>query len=140
MPEQTKQYGAEGFTNDLAERFWSNVEIGNHQDCWLWKQSVGSHGYGQTFDGVTVRLAHRVAWALSIGPIPARMTIDHRCRNRRCVNPQHLRLLTNLENATDNGQGRKTHCPSGHPYDEANTHRDKRGHRKCRACAKERTR
>lgn len=66
------------------------------------------------------------------------MTIDHICRNRRCCRPDHLRLLTNTANATDNGQGRKTHCPKGHPYegDNLRIYTNPKGQtcRKCRAC------
>lgn len=119
--------------------WWSKViKTDDESDCWLWSQSKGSHGYGQTWDGVTVRLAHRVAWVLTHGPIPDDLTVDHICRNRTCCNPAHLRLLTNLVNATDNGQGRKTHCPSGHEYAGENLYVDPHGHRRCRTCAKER--
>jgi len=89
-----------------------------------------------TWDGTTVLLAHRVAWTLTHGEIPADMTIDHLCRNRRCCNPAHLRLLTNVENARDNGFATRTRCPAGHMYDEANTYRSPKGERRCRACAK----
>ena len=118
-----------------AGDWWSRVDQRDDGECWMWKQSVGSHGYGQTFDGITVRLAHRVAWALANGQqIPNDMTVDHICRNRTCVNPAHLRLLTNEDNARDNGQGRKTHCPAGHPYSGDNLYVNRRGHRKCLAC------
>lgn len=66
--------------------------------------------------------------------VPDGFTIDHECRNRKCVNPTHLRLLTNVDNARLNGNAMKTHCPSGHAYDEANTRRTKHGHRKCLTC------
>jgi hypothetical protein len=114
--------------------WWSKVDCSDADGCWLWTQSTGSHGYGQTWDGVTVRLTHRVAWTLTNGPIPDGMTVDHRCRNRRCVNPAHLRLLPNVLNAHDNGNHRKSHCPLGHPYDPENTYVNPRGHRYCRAC------
>ncbi len=116
--------------------WWKNVARSAPDECWPWLKSTGSHGYGQTYDGITVRLAHRVAWVLAHSEqIPADMTIDHLCRNRICCNPQHLRVMTNVVNATDNGQGRKTHCPRGHTYDLDNTYIDPRGHRRCRRCA-----
>lgn len=68
-------------------------------------------------------LAHRVAYQALVGPIPAGMTVDHTCHNRICCNPAHLRLLTNAENARDNGFATRTHCPKGHEYTPENTGR-----------------
>ena len=71
--------------------------------CLECSYSLGSHGYVQAWDGVTVVLAHRIVWEHVNGPIPAGMTVDHeRCRNRRCVEITHLRLLTNFDNARRN--------------------------------------
>lgn len=118
--------------------WWRDVDIGERDACWPWVKSTASHGYGQTWDGITVRLAHRVAWTLVHGPIPQGMTIDHTCHNRRCCNPTHLRLLSNVANASDNGFATKTHCPHGHPYDGVNTRirrkPDGRTFRVCRTC------
>ena len=124
---------------DLArlhgDAWWTRVQVRWTTDCWPWQQSTGSHGYGQTWDGITVRLAHRVAWALYHNrQVPDGMTIDHTCHNRICCNPAHLRVLTNLANSTDNGQRRKTHCPHGHEYTPGNTRTNVRGHRFCRQC------
>lgn len=122
----------------LSVNFWQKVDIGTEEQCWLWKMSVGSHGYGNAWDGITVRLSHRCAWELSNGRIPSGLTVDHLCRVRRCCNPSHLRLLSNLDNATDNGQSFKTHCPNDHPYDDINTYLDPKGHRRCRECERQR--
>lgn len=123
----------------VIPRFHGYVDRSEPECCWPWMRSVGSHGYGQVgwhVGGKRVMfLAHRVAWALAHGPIPEGLTIDHKCRNRRCCNPAHLRLLTRAANSADNGQARRTHCPKGHPYDAVNTYRRPRsGHRVCRAC------
>jgi hypothetical protein len=120
----------------LEHDWWKDVDIGDDDACWPWLQSTASHGYGQTWDGITVRLAHRVAWTLTHGAIPPDMTIDHVCRNRRCCNPAHLRLLPNVENARLNGNGDKTHCPRGHEYAGANLYVAPRGDRRCRECAR----
>jgi len=126
------------FFGDDGADFWESTLRDAGTGCIEWTKSTASHGYGQTWDGVTVRLAHRIAWELARGPIPADLTIDHLCRNRICCNPDHLRLLPNVVNAAGNAQSLRTHCPHGHAYDESNTHIDKRGHRRCRQCAKQR--
>ena len=125
----------------VITRMLSNAHI--EGACIVSDYSVGSHGYSQIgwqhHDGRRrARLGHRVAWEAAHGTPPQGMTIDHTCRNRRCINTDHLRLLTNVENARDNGQGSKTHCPHGHEYDEANTYVGPTGGRRCRECARQR--
>lgn len=121
----------------IQARFWTKVNIGTPDECWLWTMSTGSHGYGQMgwaeHGEREMKLAHRLAWVLTYGDIPSDMTVDHECRIRRCCNPHHLRLLTNLENATDNGFGRRTHCPRGHAYAGTNL-AFQNGGRRCKAC------
>lgn len=107
--------------------------------------ALGSHGYPQVptrFEGRTrMVLAHRLMWELCRGPIPDGLTVDHECHNRRCINPDHLRLLTHSQNASDNGFATRTHCPAGHAYDEANTYRKPRtGWRRCRTCDRDQAR
>lgn len=130
----------------VIDRIWDHVDIGESDDCWPWLLSVGSHGYGQIGWGVgdgksTMTTAHRVVWVATYGPIPVGMTVDHNkdtgCLGGICCNPYHLRLRTNVENATDNGQGRKTHCPKGHPYLGGNLRVNARGWRWCRECQRE---
>lgn len=120
-----------------AMDWWARVDIRGEHECWPWKQSSGSHGYGQTWDGKSVRLAHRVAWVLHHeDDIPEDMTVDHTCYNRKCCNPRHLQLLPNKENARNNGNSRKTHCPKGHEYTSENVYiQPSNGSRRCRACA-----
>lgn len=106
--------------------------------CWPWLLSTGSHGYGNAWNGKTVTTAHRLVWLLVNGDIPEELTIDHRCYNQVCCNPNHLRLKTNSANASDNGYKRRTVCPRGHAYSGDNLYVDPEGHRRCRACAKNR--
>jgi hypothetical protein len=95
----------------VIDSIWDRIDIRHGNECWPWKLSRGSHGYGQMGWGISGgrnagTTTHRIAWIATWGPIPAGMVIDHRCRNRPCCNPLHLRLLTNVENAADNGRPR----------------------------------
>lgn len=83
----------------LQERFEAKVIKG--EQCWIWNAHKNNKGYGViNVDGKVV-LAHRVAYQTKYGPIPEGMKILHECDNPRCVNPNHLRLGTQLENMQD---------------------------------------
>ena len=88
---------------ELAARFWSYVDMSG--ECWVWTGARNSKGYGRDYGrfGVSGRmiLAHRVAWELADGPVPAGMFVLHRCDNPPCVRRTHLFLGTNRDNALD---------------------------------------
>lgn len=90
-------------------RIWDRVEVRSLHQCWPWRLSIGSHGYGQVGWSIggarcAMTTAHRAVWTSLFGPIPIGMTVDHKCLNPTCCNPCHLRLLTNRENARLNRQ------------------------------------
>lgn len=66
--------------------------------CWNWSRHVRADGYGWGYDGVRQTLAHRVIWERLRGPLPEGTELDHLCRNRRCVNPDHLQPVSHLVN------------------------------------------
>src|SRR5262245_49204687 len=94
---------------------WTQVEIA---DCWTWMGYVGPKGYGELGVGRSRRV-HRRVWTELVGPISPGLTLDHLCRNRRCVNPDHLQPVPAGVN-TLRGYGpaalnaRKTRCLRGH--------------------------
>ena len=120
------------------ERFERWVEPEPMSGCWLWLGARDSSGYGQLWVNGRVVGAHRFAYETFIGPIAAGLHLDHGCRNHSCVNPGHVEPVTVLENLMRGIPGQwvaRSHCPSGHPFNTANTYRNpaSRG-RTCRAC------
>lgn len=108
--------------------------------CWLWTGSLDTPGYGTVGSDSRKWLAHRVAYRLFVGPIPDGLTIDHLCRVRHCVNPDHLEPVTNAENirrgmSPSAINARKTHCTHGHEFTPENTRITPQG-RKCRICVR----
>lgn len=125
------------FYGDDEARLWAHVD--KTDSCWFWTGLLNHAGYGRVWNDGAVRLAHRVAYELVVGPIPSGLTLDHLCRTRRCVNPTHLEPVTQRENTRrgntiSNRNAAKTHCVNGHPFDDKNTARTQGGHRRCRRC------
>lgn len=113
--------------------------------CWEWRGARNPKGYGNIrVDSYgPAKSAHRVAYAEMVGPIPGGLEIDHLCRNRACINPQHLEAVTRTTNIRRVDQ-RKAVCKNGHAMTPANTRiyvtSTEMEARHCRACAREFTR
>jgi len=69
--------------------------------CWEWQGSIGSHGYGDLRLDGQHWLVHRFVYSAVFGDIPEGLVIWHTCDNRKCCNPSHLRLGTQLQNMMD---------------------------------------
>jgi hypothetical protein len=116
------------------ENFLSKIDKTSCGSCWIWTGARNQDGYGKyagssNFD---TTYAHRISFGLANGFLPPypEFELDHTCRNRACVNPSHLEVKTHHQNVLIGHLGKtvrarqiaKTHCPSGHPYDEKNTY------------------
>lgn len=116
-------------------------------DCWVWTGTISMNGYGML--GVGGRkgkklYAHRVSYNLFVGEVPEGLDLDHLCRNRRCVNPDHLEPVTRGENTRRGDLPKilkqrakdRTHCMNGHIFNDSNTRLRKSGGKICRTCEK----
>lgn len=112
--------------------------------CIEWWGSVLPSGYGVITQSRERLRAHRFIWRECFGPLPDNVILHHKCRNKLCVNPEHLEPQTRAHHNAEHGQD-ATHCPKGHAYTDENTYwrvDKKRGWRtrKCRACHREQER
>lgn len=135
----------------VRDRLFPRLIIDPETGCLNWTASTTNGGYGHMFvPGRGMVRTHRLMWELFAGPIPDGMELDHLCRNPRCANVAHLEAVSHRENvlrgtSPSAAHARTTHCPTGHPYDEANTIIGKLSHgrgvgRWCRECKRARER
>ncbi len=116
-------------TETEADRFQGKFKVSGN--CWLWTGPLDRDGYGTFYFRGASRRAHRVAWYSVHGEVPNDFVVNHTCRNRSCVNPQHLQCISASENALKDSasipyiNSQKTHCRNGHPFDKAITWRGK---------------
>lgn len=138
-----------GRRNSLSEKFWSKVEIIPFHECWEWVGGCFQSGYGmcsaaRTKNGRKVWLAHRLSLSLHGTKLINGLVVDHKCRNKKCVRPEHLRQVSIAINSTENSLSfsaknkNKTHCPNGHLYSHICTNKNNQNNgrpvRLCRIC------
>lgn len=97
--------------------------VGLDGACWMWGGNVQNAGYAQMSTYKKTYLAHRWSYEFFRGGLDPTLTLDHKCRNKLCVNPFHLEQVTrvvNIQRAPISGVAKKaadkTHCQKGHDY------------------------
>ena len=98
----------------ILAKITANVNLDTQTGCWVWNGRDSGNGRGggyprMNLDGQTVAV-HRVLYTHYFGYIPSKKQVDHKCKNRRCLNPEHLELVTHLQN-----QRRKSSPPRVEP-------------------------
>ena len=133
-----------------SQRFQRKVNI-SENGCWHWVGSKYPNGYGRFYDEKNhgVR-AHRWAYEAWVGPISEGLTVDHKCHDpltcndgvncshRKCVNPEHMNLVSIQDNLKRRSSVVVTHCPQGHEYTIENTYTHG-GTRTCKTCNNQRS-
>jgi len=125
----------------LMSEKWVNryLDVG---DCWLYKGTVDVEGYTH----IRSTTGHRAIYEHLVGPIPAGMTLDHACRVRHCLNPDHMRVMSigdNMKSSPKYWATRSkrdwsaTHCRNGHEWADGNQYVAASGDRYCRACSRD---
>src|SRR6266581_3341479 len=131
----------------LMDRFWSRVDVRDVAACWSWLAGRATAGYGVVWTGRCVELAHRLAYQLTVGPIPDGLVIDHLCSNKVCCNPSHMEPVSRGENraraplaGVAELHAAQDRCINGHEFTRISDRGERlpgraRLNRVCRECA-----
>jgi|SRR5215510_4253507 len=125
--------------NLTAEERIAKASTVDDNGCWLWLKYKNPDGYGTLRYEKVRYLAHRFSYMTYRGPIPDGLALDHLCRVRSCVNPDHLEPVTWGTNLI-RGDGiymvahRENICLRGHPLEGDNLSARKDGRRRCKIC------
>lgn len=120
----------------IKQKLEDNIYI-DFNGCWLWQGALNSKGYGHSRLADKKGLVHRISYEFYVGPVPSGLELDHLCRVRSCINPNHLEPVTHAENMRRGAfyWTAKTHCIRGHEFIEENIKRQS-GRRHCIPCRK----
>ena len=93
------------FDPKLLERYWAKVQ--KTDTCWLWTAARDTGGYGRFSEHGVLTGAHQFSYKLHTGPLDSALVIDHMCHVKNCVNPAHLRQVTQKVNVEAQGMSRR---------------------------------
>lgn len=127
---------------NLPDRIANKISINSVTGCWEWTACTTATGYGRVWNGERSDWAHRVVYKVFRGSIPEDKVLDHLCRTRHCVNPEHLEPVTDRENTirgdcpdvTRARHRAKRFCKRDHPLFGENVYLSPNGRRNCRKC------
>ena len=127
----------------VTDRFWPKVH--KTDTCWLWIGAINPNGYGRFQYNGSIGYAHRWAYEQAHGPIPDGMDIDHLCRVRHCVNPDHMEAVSRRKNILRGEHPsaklhRNNMCKHGHVRNSDNAYINSHGWWICRVCRRNRKR
>lgn len=131
----------------MPRSLWERIERWTDRSggCWVWTHWLDQDGYAHaSYEGKRVRV-HRWSWEQVNGPVPPGLELDHLCRTRGCVRPDHLQAVSHRENmmrgvAPSAVNAKKTQCKHGHPFSGENLILQIDGRRSCRTCTNRRAR
>ena len=121
---------------DVIERFYSKVNFNDESNCWEWTGGKFSNGYGFFKVNKKMLRAHRFSYEYFKGTLQTDQHIHHTCKNKICVNPDHLQQLLPKEHSYNSSfhNALKTHCKYGHEFTGENTRIKINGKRGCKTC------
>jgi len=137
--EKKKRNSKRRSTTAYALIKFKNLSLLVESGCIEWQGAIDNRGYGRIYVEGKYCLAHKWGWESLHGKVQTGLELDHLCRNRKCVNPNHLEAVTHEVNM-QRGNGfaginaRKTHCLRGHPFNEENTVILRLSSRECLLC------
>ena len=103
--------------------------------CWIWKNKP--HKFGYSYGSINKKSwrIHRLSYIVFKAKIPKNKVIDHLCRVRNCVNPEHLEAVSQKENLNrGNSKGKRKTCKNGHKFTKESTYFYKKGRYNCKYC------
>lgn len=121
-----------GYPNNLLTGY-----LESKNGCWIWEGKPNNSGYGSVYTTYKRQeLAHRAMYEYKIDKIPDNLELDHLCRNRLCINPEHLEPVTSLENnrRARIANGLDVKCKRGHLRQDDNWYYHPDGSRECLKC------
>lgn len=130
--------------NSQKNRFFKKIITEPNTGCFLWTNAEDGCGYGWFRINGKMCRAHRISWMINKGNIPNNKLVLHKCDTPQCVNPEHLFLGSNLDNAKDKvkknrqwklGAPKKNKCKNDHFFSGDNLYVNDNGRRTCRACS-----